>query len=68
MQMKRKKPHPDYCPTCISPEGECFARRNGKCTVLVDTKRIRQCNYKKAERLVTNGTRYPDEAGYQNRE
>ncbi len=63
--MKRKTPQLDGCPACISLEGKCFARDYGKCKVLVNTKRITQCRFKKPKRLVTNGVRYPDERDYQ---
>lgn len=39
-------------------EGKCFARTNGKCSLL--TERVTgNCKFQKPERDVTDGVRYP---------
>ena len=63
--MKSRLVQPDNCPVCISLDGRCFARCAGKCTVLVSTRGIAQCTFKKPKRLVTRGVRYSDERDYQ---
>lgn len=47
-----------YLP-CCDKSGECFARTNGKCTLLVETYRNGKCKFKKANANITNGLYYP---------
>lgn len=44
---------------CRDTIGECFARQNGKCGCLRNTKFKNGCPFKKPDREVSNGKRYP---------
>lgn len=50
-----------YIPKCRQT-GECFARDNGKCTILSKTSET--CSFQKPDREVTNGVRYPFNPDY----
>lgn len=47
-------------PLCCDRSGECFARRNGTCTILTETcKAAGRCKFKKPDANITNGKYYP---------
>lgn len=39
-------------------DGECFAKRYGKCTILTNTNLVK-CSFQKSHREFTNGKYYP---------
>ncbi len=43
---------------CKDKESPCFARKNGRCVILSECPE--RCTFKKPERFVTNGVRYPE--------
>lgn len=44
-------------PECIDCTGACFARRNGKCMILLEASA--NCTFKKVSKEFTNGMLYP---------
>ena len=44
-------------PECVDCTGNCFARRNGKCMILLTASA--NCSFKKASKEFTNGILYP---------
>lgn len=53
-------------PMCYQT-GECFARKNGACTVLMSTAfKGGKCPFQKPEREITNGKAYPYDPCYAN--
>lgn len=46
-------------PKCAFCEGNCFARKNGKCRILTSMPRSKTCHFKKPDRCVTDDKYYP---------
>ena len=51
-----------FCPDCKDTTGPCFARYDGKCRILAETKP--NCPFKKEDKEITNGKRYPYNPNY----